>query len=358
MDPPADEMRRRFVEALRRAEIIALLNAATDPGELALDLAEELSEAFDAEIAMVVRTAPRAGDWRVLAGVGAPTADPRRLQGWAAFADAARGGPSTRDSGADLLGLGGRSSLLTGMPIDEPHSALVFAVIRLYPQEFTDAERALIEAVAVSATHALQRFWAQERNDRLVAELRETMIGTAAALANTLEARDDYTGGHARQIAELAVGVGERLGMGPDALDELRLGAIFHDIGKVAVPDEILRKTGPLDRAEWEVMKEHTIIGARILEPVPRMGAVRAMVRSSHERWDGGGYPDGLAGGEIPVGARIIAVVDAWHAMVTTRPYRDALKADAATQQLRAEAGSQFDPAIVEAFLGWLSEER
>ena len=202
-----------------------------------------------------------------------------------------------------------------------------------------------------SVRHAVQRLRGADERDALIEQLRETMIGTAAALANTLEARDDYTGGHAREIAELAVSLGRRLGVADDELDELRFGAIFHDIGKIAVPDEILRKPEPLTPNERALMERHTVVGAEILEPIPTLGSVRALVRHSHERWDGTGYPDGLAGESIPLGSRVIAVVDAWHAMVTDRPYRDALPDEAAELELRANSGSQFDPVVVDAFL-------
>ncbi|CAN5182378.1 hypothetical protein BH24ACT23_BH24ACT23_06290 [soil metagenome] len=345
-------MRRRFIEALRRAEIIALLNAATNPDDLALDLAEELSEAFDAEVVLVIRTEPGASPWRILASVGAPGIDTDALKSWGTCLEAARGGPAIKERGGNLAGVGGRSALLTGGPIGDASGALVIAAIRVYDQEFTDPERALLDAVGLNAMHALQRFWAQEKSSRLLTELRETMLGTAAALANTLDARDDYTGGHAREIAELAVSVGERVGMAPDELDQLRLGAIFHDIGKIAVPDEVLRKPGPLNDEERQLMRRHTIIGEQILAPVPRMLEVRAMVRASHERWDGTGYPDAITGEAIPLGARIIAVVDAWHAMTTTRPYREAMDESEAEGELRDNAGTQFDPAIVSVFLG------
>jgi putative nucleotidyltransferase with HDIG domain len=182
------------------------------------------------------------------------------------------------------------------------------------------------------------------------------MVGTAAALANALEARDDYTAGHAREIAELAAAVGTRLGMSDDELDELRFGAIFHDIGKIAVPDEVLRKPEPLTEDERGLMERHTIVGAEILEPIPGLGDVRDLVRHSHERWDGTGYPDGLKGDLIPLGSRVISVVDAWHAMVTDRPYREAMGEPDAKGELRANAGLQFDPVVVEAFLAMLAE--
>ncbi len=350
-DPASLEaMRRRFVEALRRAEIIALVNAAETADELAAELADELSEAYEAEVVFVAEAVPDEREWRLLAEVGAPGLEPDGLARWGPVLEAMVTERAVAAAGEDLLGRGGRSGLIAAEPLGD-NRQLVVGVVRLYTLGFPDSERALLEAIMTSAGHALKRLWGEAERERLIAQLRETMIGTAAALANTLEARDDYTGGHAREIAELAVALGERLGLAGDELEELRFGAIFHDIGKIAVPDEVLRKPAALTAAEWRLMERHTVVGAEILEPIPSLGDVRDLVRHSHERWDGEGYPDGLAGERIPLGSRVIAVVDAWHAMVTDRPYRDAMSAGDADRELRAHAGSQFDPSVVDAFL-------
>jgi diguanylate cyclase (GGDEF)-like protein len=185
----------------------------------------------------------------------------------------------------------------------------------------------------------------------LYRELEQTYVGTAAALAAALEAKDDYTADHAQSIADLAVDVGRELGMDRRALRDLRYGAIFHDIGKIAVPDAILHKPGKLTDAEFQVVKRHPVAGEQILAPVPFLTDVRRIVRHDHERWDGDGYPDGLRGEDIPVGARIVFVVDAFHAMVSDRPYRKGMPEGDARVQLRAGAGSQFDPEVVDAFL-------
>jgi len=132
--------------------------------------------------------------------------------------------------------------------------------------------------------------------------------------------------------------------------------AELHDVGKVAIPDAILNKAGPLDEAEWSFMRRHTIIGERILLSAPALRPVARLVRSSHERWDGGGYPDGLAQEEIPLGARIVAVCDAFDAMTTDRPYRRRVSDAAALAELRGNAGTQFDPQVVKAFARTLDE--
>jgi diguanylate cyclase (GGDEF)-like protein len=155
---------------------------------------------------------------------------------------------------------------------------------------------------------------------------------------------------HLAEVADLAADVGRRLDMGSEELDVVARAAELHDVGKVGIPDRVLEKEGPLDGDEWGLIHTHTLIGERILGAVPAMAPVSKVVRSSHERWDGGGYPDGLAGEAIPLAARIVAVCDAFDAMTTDRPYRDARSPKEALAELRRCAGTQFDPAIVELF--------
>ena len=136
-----------------------------------------------------------------------------------------------------------------------------------------------------------------------------------------------------------------------DRVEAVRHGALLHDVGKLAIPNEILHKPGPLTDAEWLVMAEHPVIGERILRRTPQLGHLAPIVRHEHERWDGGGYPDGLADMSIPIGSRIILACDAYNAMITTRPYRDAMSDAVALEELRDKAGTQFDPQVVEALL-------
>jgi diguanylate cyclase (GGDEF)-like protein len=156
---------------------------------------------------------------------------------------------------------------------------------------------------------------------------------------------------HLKGVAELAVSVGERLGLADDRRQQLIHAAQLHDVGKVAIPDAIISKPAALDDAEWAFMKQHTVIGQRIVDAAPALVGVGELVRSSHERWDGGGYPDGLSGEQIPLGARIVAVCDAYDAMVSERPYKSALPVPDALAELGRCAGSQFDPSVVDAFV-------
>ncbi len=181
--------------------------------------------------------------------------------------------------------------------------------------------------------------------------LERTFVSTVAALANALEAKDDYTASHARWITDMSMLVGRELGFDRDAMKRLELGALFHDIGKIGIPSEILQKPGPLTDEEFEIVKEHPELGERILAPIERLEDVRPIVRSCHERWDGLGYPDGKSGTDIPVESRVVLVCDAFHAMVTDRPYRGALSHEEAVRRLKEASGTQFDPTAVAAFV-------
>ncbi|MGH2655637.1 MAG: diguanylate cyclase [Actinomycetota bacterium] len=182
-------------------------------------------------------------------------------------------------------------------------------------------------------------------------DLESAYLATVESLANALEAKDEYTGDHARALAEMSMALGEEMGLRGESLKLVRLAALFHDIGKIGVASEILRKPGPLTASERREINKHPAIGAEILEPVPFLQSVRPLVRASHERWDGKGYPDGLAGEAIPLESRIVFVCDAYHAMTTDRPYRAALPAREAVRRLRRCAGTQFDPRVVDAFV-------
>jgi HD-GYP domain-containing protein (c-di-GMP phosphodiesterase class II) len=198
--------------------------------------------------------------------------------------------------------------------------------------------------------HALQlgdeRMYAQKHG-------RASAAGEQArdVLMHTMHAKQPALRAHSSVVAELAAAVARRLGMTAEEIDEVARGAELHDVGKVGVPDAILDKPGALDPEEWEFMRQHTILGERIVSAAPALRPVARLVRSSHERWDGGGYPDGLRGPEIPRGSRIISVCDAYEAMTADRPYRRALASEIALAELRAGAGTQFDPEVVEIFI-------
>lgn len=186
---------------------------------------------------------------------------------------------------------------------------------------------------------------------QLYATLEESYESTLQALVTALDFRDNETQGHSFRVVEYAVMVAERMGVHGDELTWIRRGSILHDVGKIGVPDAILRKPGKLDAEEWEVMKQHPELGHEMLRHIRFLAPALDIVRSHQERFDGTGYPDGLKGEAIPLGARIFAVVDTFDAMTSDRPYRKALSIKAAADEILRCAGKQFDPKVAEAFL-------
>ncbi|MEA2375598.1 MAG: hypothetical protein QOD53_2061, partial [Thermoleophilaceae bacterium] len=217
-------------------------------------------------------------------------------------------------------------------------------------EAFDETDARLIETVADQLGAAL-------RSATLYEQLERAYIGTAEALAAALEAKDAHSPDHARSIVRNAEAIGELLGLDSAALRDVRYGAAFHDIGKIAVPESTLNKPGPLSAEERTQAERHVVVGEQILQSVEFLAGVRPIVRHAHERWDGSGYPDRLAGEQIPLGARIVLVCDAFDAMISDRPYRAAMPQAAAREELKRAAGSQFDPAIVAALLEVLDRQ-
>jgi HD-GYP domain-containing protein (c-di-GMP phosphodiesterase class II) len=199
--------------------------------------------------------------------------------------------------------------------------------------------------------------FAKERQHRLdnALELSTAYRGTAMLLGDVIEADDAYTGSHSRDVVDLVVSVADRLALSARERQRAEFAALLHDVGKVKIPSAIINKPGPLDDTEWEIMKQHTIVGEQLLERIGGLlGEVGQVVRSCHERWDGKGYPDGLAGDDIPLAARIVCACDAWSAMTTDRSYRKARSDAEAAAELRSCAGTHFDPRVVETLLAVL----
>ena len=215
--------------------------------------------------------------------------------------------------------------------------------------DFGERELALLGGLAQQAKLAIANASSYEGLER-------TFVSTVEALANALEANDEYTSTHARWITDLSLRVGRELGLDERALKCLELGALLHDIGKIGIPSDVLSKPGRLTAAERTLVQTHPELGERIIAPIDRLQVVRPIVRHCHERWDGRGYPDGLAGEAIPLESRIIFVCDAYHAMTTDRPYRRALSHREAVRRLAEGAGSQFDPHVVEVALRVLEQ--
>ncbi len=236
---------------------------------------------------------------------------------------------------------GGRPFAIAPLTLDGGRLGCI-AVARPAEGEFTERHLRLLAGIAHQSKLALT-------NAGNFRNLERTFLETVEALANALEANDEYTSSHARWITDLALKVGEGLGLDGPSLKRLELGALFHDIGKIGIPETILQKPGPLTPAEREVVETHPELGEKIIAPIDRLEEVRPIVRHCHERYDGAGYPDRIRGEEIPIESRIILVCDAYHAMTTDRPYRKRLPTEEAMRRLQEAAGTQFDPRVVEA---------
>jgi len=337
----------RMIERTRRESLTDALTGLGNRRALAADLEEQLETASEAQPAVLVLFdldgfkhyndcyGHSAGD-DLLVLLGGNLA--RRVEGH---------GRAYRMGGDEFCAL-----LLPGLARAEPAAAHAADALRERGEGFdigASHGHVVLPAETADAAEALrladQRMYAQKHGRRPSAGSQSRDV-----LLRALAERDPGLGRHLSSVSELAVAVARRLGLGPDAVEQVRQAADLHDVGKVAIPDAILGKPGPLNDEEWTFMRRHTIIGERIVAAAPALREVALLVRSSHERHDGGGYPDGLAGAEIPLGSRIVAVCDSFDAMVADRPYREAMSTDAALAELRRCAGSQFDPVVVEAF--------
>ncbi len=218
------------------------------------------------------------------------------------------------------------------------------------PDALRHVDSVLVEAIAASFGGAIHRA-------RLVAELEAAFTTTLAALASTVEAKDHYTACHGEDVASLAERIAQRLSLSNREVRDVRYAAMLHDIGKIAVPSEILLKPGPLTDEEWVTMRSHAAIGGDVVGRIVAFAHLAPAVRASHERWDGEGYPDGLGGEEIPLAARIIAACDTYDAIITDRPYRPARSPQEACAELKRVAGSQLDGRVVLALIEELAVE-
>jgi HD-GYP domain-containing protein (c-di-GMP phosphodiesterase class II) len=216
-------------------------------------------------------------------------------------------------------------------------------------------------ALLVLPLVALLSIFSRERSARIdqSLELSRAYRGTTLLLSDVLDDDDAYTAFHSRGVVQLSIAVADRLGLDERQKRNVEFGALLHDIGKIAIPKEILNKPGKLSPDEWVVMETHTIEGQRMLDQVGGvLGEVGQIVRSSHERWDGGGYPDGVAGDAIPLESTIVSVCDAFNAMTTDRPYRRGMSLETAMDELRANCGSQFSPRVVAALVELIEQDR
>jgi HD-GYP domain-containing protein (c-di-GMP phosphodiesterase class II) len=264
--------------------------------------------------------------------------------------------------GAQVLTDGIISPLRAYLCVGVPPRQVLTELVEAYRVDLLLAPLGMLAAIAAAPEHpllallsiplaVLMHTFSEEREQRIEQqlELSRAYRGTALLLGDVIEDDDEYTGQHTRGVVILAGMVADELDVDASTRRDTEFGALLHDVGKIAIPKEIINKPGPLDDDEWVVMKTHTIEGQRLLERVGGiLGRVGVVVRASHERWDGKGYPDGLTAEDIPLAARIVACCDAYNAMTTDRSYRSALPVPVALAELRANAGTQFDPQVVD----------
>jgi putative nucleotidyltransferase with HDIG domain len=351
----AEPGQERLLVASRLATTLA---AAQGPVEVAAEAVRQLHEHFDYYLAVVQRLDPD-GTLRVVTAAG-PLSERDDFLARKQPVEIGVNGRVARTGRAAMVNdTRLDSDYLTRNPNTDPGSQLslpihvagsIWGVMNLEQQEqeaFTADDLLLANVVASQVGAAIHRC-------QLVGELEGAFLTTIGVLADAVEMQDTYTGEHSNEVAELAVRVGERLEMSGVELERLRYGALLHDVGKIGVPGELLRKPSALTPEERGRINQHTAIGARMLERIPYLAPVAPLVRSAHERYDGGGYPDGLCGAEIPRGAMIIATCDAFHAMTSDRSYRPAMPRAQAIEELRAHSGTQFDPEIAQALIAEL----
>ncbi len=242
-----------------------------------------------------------------------------------------------------IASMQGYASLIALPLVAKNESIGVICIYFAEPRKFDQAEIDLLATSANESAIAIE-------NARMYLDLQEALVGTIRSLAETIDAKDPYTRGHSERVSLYAEAIGRGLGLGSEELRTVRYAGYLHDVGKIGIPDAILSKTGKLSLEEFNIIKKHPVRSERILEPVSFPFPVQPIVRHHHERFDGKGYPDGLAGEEIPLGARILLVADAYEAMTSDRPYRKAHTAERALKELMANKGTQFDPRVADVF--------
>ena len=352
----ADEVVRLREQLRVAADLSSRLGGKRDIEEMVSLVVEELHETFAFYLATVQRLDPD-GVLRLVAGSG-PLADVMAefLLVDQPVSEGVNGRVARTGVTALLSDTRQDPDYIVRDPKTDPRSELsvaiwvedeVWGVLNIEAPEagaLGQSEAVLVETIAASLGSAMHR-------SRLLAELEGAFTTTLAILTSTVEAKDDYTATHGEDVAELTERVARRMAL-PDArARDVRLAAMLHDVGKIAVPSEILLKRGPLTDEEWVLMRGHAAVGGDLVARIASFAHLAPAVRASHERWDGGGYPDGLAAREIPLAARIIAACDTYDAIITDRPYRAARSSAEACAELERVSGSQLDPAVVTALL-------
>ncbi len=347
------------------ARLTARLAATRDVEEMAQLVVDELHETFAFYLAAVQRLEQDTtdGTLRLMAGRGQLA---EVMTEFLLVEQSVRDGVNGRVARTGVTALVADTredpDYIARDPRTDPRSELSVAIVAdgsvwgvlnieaVEAEALSEADAVLVEAIAASFGSAVHRAG-------LISDIERAFTTTLAVVTSTVEAKDDYTACHGSDVAALAERVALRMGLGTKEAREVHYAAMLHDVGKIAVPSEILCKQGPLTEEEWVVMRSHTVVGAELVERIDAFAHLASAVRSSHERIDGRGYPDGLAGAEIPLAARIIAVCDTYDAIVTDRPYRAARTPAQAREELLQATGSQLDGQIVAVLLEELAAE-
>jgi len=343
------------------AKLSARVAATHDVDEMVQLVVDELHESFAFYLAAIQRLDPERRMLELVAAAGPLAEVMTEFLLTEQSIDDGVNGRVARTAEPALIGdTRSAPDYLARDPETDPRSELavpivvdgeVWGVLNLEAVEreaFDEDDVALIEAVAGGLGVAIHRA-------DLAANLEHAFMDVLSALTSAVEAKDCSTADHGDEVARLAERVALALGLSRAEARDVRYAAMLHDVGKVAVPNEVLFKPGPLNQEEWAVMRRHVTVGGELVERIDAFAHLAPAVRSSHERWDGAGYPDRRAGNEIPLGARIIAACDTYEAIVADRPYRAAATPAEARAELRRVAGSQLDPRVVDALLAELA---
>ena len=329
-------------------QFLQKLNQTPEVGRQLRATLEVVRHSVGAELVMLYTgTTAQVSDWS-----GPPGIDPdvcgRVCRALLADAPVAEG-QFIRPAPFHLEGAGLAAGSAALVRLSRSRGAWIVAVRAQGAAPFTRGE---LKLMTLARRLLLQQQQTQQTHD----QLKEMLFSLVRCLTAALDARDPYTWGHSERVARIAVRLAEQVGLRESIRSELYLGGLLHDIGKIGVPDGVLRKPGRLTEAEFEQVKQHTIVGDAILGHVKQLAHLRPLVRNHHEQYDGRGYPDGLAGEAIPFGARLLAVADSCDAMMSERPYRQAMAPERIESILADGAGKQWDPSVIEAFFACKQE--
>ncbi|HLB05378.1 MAG TPA: HD-GYP domain-containing protein, partial [Thermodesulfobacteriota bacterium] len=332
------------------ARLSAILNSTLDPREVQKRAMESATELMKAEVGSLLLVDEKSNDLYFEVALGEKGAKVKEIRlkmgegiaGWVAqngeplVIDDVTKDPRFSGKADEKSKFATKNMICVPVMIKEKIIGVLQAINKLEGM-FSSKDLELFQMLANQVAIAIE-------NARLMEDLRQTFYETAEALAEAIEKRDPYTGGHTKRVLTYSMASAEYMGMGPQEMDWLKLSAILHDIGKIGVEDRVLRKQGSLNDEEFALMKAHPRMGAEIMEYVEKLKNIIPGMKHHHERFDGKGYPDGLKDGEIPLIARIISVSDTFDAMTSDRPYRKGLSEETAINELQKYAGIQFDP--------------